>query len=129
MTPDDAGLGWAIGKAKKDFVGKRSLGRPAMLRDDRKQLVGLLTVDPATVLEEGAQIVADPAQPVPMTMIGHVTSSYPSAALGRSIALALVRGGRARIGTRLSVPMPDGAVAVDVVQPVFYDPKGERLDA
>jgi sarcosine oxidase, subunit alpha len=129
VTPDDAGLGWAVGKAKKDFVGKRSLARPAMARDDRKQLVGLLTVDPATVLEEGAQIVADPAQPVPMTMIGHVTSSYPSATLGRSIALALVRGGRARIGTRLSVPMPGGAVEVEVVQPVFYDAKGERLDA
>jgi sarcosine oxidase, subunit alpha len=129
VTPDDAGLGWAIGKTKKDFVGKRSLARPAMLRDDRKQLVGLLTVDPATVLEEGAQIVADPGQPVPMTMIGHVTSSYPSATLGRSIALALVRGGRARIGTRLSVPMPGGAVPVEVVRPVFYDPEGMRLDA
>ncbi len=129
VTPDDAGLGWAIGKAKKDFVGKRSLARPAMLKDDRKQLVGLLTVDPKTVLEEGAQIVADPGQPVPMTMIGHVTSSYWSAALDRSIALALVRGGRARIGQRLSVPMPDGPITVEVVEPVFYDAKGERLDA
>jgi sarcosine oxidase subunit alpha len=129
VTPDDAGLGWAVGKTKKDFVGKRSLVRPAMTRSDRKQLVGLLTVDPKTLLEEGAQIVADPAEPVPMTMIGHVTSSCWSAALGRSIALALVRGGRARIGARLSVPMPNGPVAVEVVAPVFYDPKGERLDA
>jgi sarcosine oxidase, subunit alpha len=129
VTPDDAGLGWAVGKTKRDFVGKRSLVRPAMTRSDRKQLVGLLTADPKTLLEEGAQIVADPAEPVPMTMIGHVTSSYWSAALDRSIALALVRGGRARIGTRLSVPMPNGPIAVEVVQPVFYDPKGGRLDA
>ena len=27
VTPDDVGLGWAIGKAKPDFVGKRSLAR------------------------------------------------------------------------------------------------------
>jgi sarcosine oxidase subunit alpha len=128
VTPDDAGLAWAIGKAKKDFVGKRSLARPAMTRSDRKQLVGLLTVDAATLLEEGAQIVVDPAQPIPMTMLGHVTSSYRSVALGRPIALALVRDGRARIGTQLSVPMPNGVVPVEVVQPVFYDPKGERLD-
>jgi sarcosine oxidase subunit alpha len=128
-TPDDVGLSWAVSKLKKDFVGKRSLARPAMLRADRKQMVGLLTADPKTVLEEGAQIVVDPAEPVPMTMIGHVTSSYWSAALGRSIAIAMVREGRARIGTRLSVPMPDGPVPVDVVHPVFYDPKGERLDA
>jgi sarcosine oxidase subunit alpha len=129
VTPDDVGLGWTIGKAKRDFVGKRSLARPAMARDDRKQMVGLLTTDPRVVLEEGAQLVADPGQPIPMTMIGHVTSSYWSATLDRSIALALVRGGRARIGTRLSVPTPAGPVAVEVVAPVFYDPKGERLNA
>ena len=60
VTPDDLGLGGMIGKAKPDFVGKRSLARPDMLKTDRKKLVGLLTVDPKTVLEEGAQIVADP---------------------------------------------------------------------
>jgi sarcosine oxidase subunit alpha len=128
VTPDDVGLSWAVGKTKKDFVGKRSLARPAMTRDDRKQLVGLLTADPKVVLEEGAQIVADPREPIPMTMIGHVTSSYWSVALGRSIALALVRGGRARIGTRLCVPMPGGNIDVEVVPSVFYDSKGTRLD-
>ena len=100
-----------------------------MIRGDRKQLVGLLTADSTTVLEEGAQIVADSAESVPMTMIGHVTSSYWSVALDRPIALALVRNGRRRIGTRLAVPMPGGPVTVEVVQSVFYDPKGERLDA
>ena len=66
--------------------------RPAMSAPDRKQLVGLLTANPAIVLEEGAQIVADPRQPVPMDMLGHVTSSYWSPALGRSIALAHGQG-------------------------------------
>ena len=127
VTPDDVGLSWAVGKTKKDFVGKRSLARPAMAAADRKQLVGLLTVDPKIVLEEGAQIVVDPREPIPMTMIGHVTSSYWSAALDRSIALALVRGGRARIGTRLSVPMPNRPITVEVVSPIFYDPEGKRL--
>jgi len=46
VTPDDAGLSWAIGKNKPDFVGRRSIQRPAMQVGDRKQLVGLLTVDP-----------------------------------------------------------------------------------
>ena len=66
------------------------------------------------VLEEGAQIVADPKQPIPMTMIGHVTSSYWSENCGRSIALALVAGGRARMGETLYVPMPDGTIEVEV---------------
>ena len=30
VTPDDAGLAWAIGREKPDFVGKRSLERAAM---------------------------------------------------------------------------------------------------
>ena len=130
LTPDDAGLGWAIGKKKPDFVGKRSLTRPDMVAKGRKQLVGLLTDDPKVVLEEGAQIVADPNQPKPMTMIGHVTSSYWSDALGRSIAMAVVVDGRERDGATLHVPMPDGVVTARVVRsPVFYDPENARLSA
>jgi sarcosine oxidase subunit alpha len=105
VTPDDAGLGWAVGKGKADFVGSRALMRPAMLAADRKQLVGLVTTDPATVLEEGATT------------------------LGRSIALALVAGGRSRHGETLHVAMPGGDIAVQVTSPVFYDPHGARLHA
>ena len=130
LTPDDASLTWAIGKAKPDFVGKRSLVRPDMVAKGRKQLVGLLTLDPKAVLQEGAQIVADPAQPKPMTMLGHVTSSYWSDALGRSIALAVVADGRARDGETLHVPMPDGTVTVKVTKAmVFLDPENSRLSA
>jgi len=129
VTPDDAGLSWAIGKNKPDFVGKRSLSRPDMLAAGRKQLVGLRTEDPTEVLEEGAQIVERPDQPVPMTMIGHVTSSYWSDALGRSIALALVKGGRDRMDSLLHVPMPEKTIPVRVCGTVFYDPDNSRLSA
>jgi sarcosine oxidase subunit alpha len=128
LTPDDAGIGWAVGKKKPDFVGKRSLARVEMMRADRKQLVGLLTEDPKLVLEEGAQIVVDPGAALPMPMIGHVTSSYWSVALGRSIALAVVAGGRARMGETLYVPMPSATHKVTVTGTIFYDPKGTRLD-
>jgi sarcosine oxidase subunit alpha len=94
----------------------------------RKQLVGLLTLDPDTVLEEGAQVAASPGQRAPMHPIGHVTSSYRSATLGRSIALAFVADGRARIGTTLHVPMPGVDIPVQVAPPVFYDASGSRLD-
>jgi sarcosine oxidase subunit alpha len=127
-TPDDAGVGWAVAKSKPDFVGKRSLARATMADPARKKLVGLLTDDPNIVLEEGAQLVADPQQKAPMTLLGHVTSSYRSPTLGRSIALAMLSGGRARIGTSLHVPMQGGAVKVRVAKPVFYDPEGARLD-
>ena len=127
VTPEDAGLSWAIGRGKPDFVGKRALERTAMKNPNRKQLVGLRTADPAAVLEEGAQVVAAAGQKPPMQLCGHVTSSYRSAALGHSIALAMVEGGRARNGQTLYVPMPGGDIAVQVTSPVFYDPEGARL--
>lgn len=127
VTPQDAGLSWAIGKQKPDFVGKRSLMRPDIVAPGRKQLVGLLTDDPTTVLEEGAQIVADPSQPLPMRMIGHVTSSYWSEALGRSIAMALIEGGHDLQGRTLHVPMEGRTIAARVSGVTFYDPEGQRL--
>jgi sarcosine oxidase subunit alpha len=127
VTPYDAGLDWAVGKKKADFVGKRSLARPDIIATGRKQLVGLLTDDPRVLLEEGAQIVADPSQPVPMTMIGHVTSSYWSATLGRSIAMALVASGQDKMGDTLHIPMPGKTHTAKVSGMVFYDPEGVRL--
>ena len=128
VTLADLGLDRAIGKAKKDFVGKRSLTRPDMLLDNRKQLVGLLTDNPAIVLEEGAQVTESPNPPLGSSALGHVTSSYMSATLGRSIALALVAAGRSRMGARLHAPMPVGAIGVTVVDTVFYDKEGARLN-
>jgi len=128
VTPDDAGLTWAIGKNKADFVGKRSLQRPSMNAGTRKQLVGLRTKEPGVVLDEGAQVAANPGQKPPMELIGHVSSSYASSVLGHSIALGLVAGGRARLGQTLYVPMPNGDVEVEVTSPVFYDPAGARIN-
>lgn len=129
VTPDDAGLTWAIGKNKTDFVGKRSLDRPSMKSADRKQLVGLRAKDPQVVLDEGAQVADTPGQNPPMKLIGHVTSSYASSVLGHSIALAVIAGGRARLGQTLYVPMPDGDLEVEVTSPVFYDSAGARINA
>ena len=128
MTPDDAAVGWAVGKSKSEFVGMVSLRKSALQDPNRKQLVGLFTADPQHVLEEGSQVAAAPGQQPPIPLIGHVTSSYYSPALGRSIALAAVSAGRSRMGQTLYVPTRQGETAVTVTQPVFYDPKGERLN-
>jgi sarcosine oxidase, subunit alpha len=127
VTPDDAGLGWAIGKSKPDFVGKRSLARPAMSAPQRRQLVGLLTKESQVVLEEGAQLMGAAGARVPTRPLGHVTSSYLSATLGRSIAMGLLAGGRARMGETLYVATERGEVAVEVTASVFYDPSGARI--
>lgn len=127
VTPDDAGYGWAVSKKKMDFVGIRGLKRPDLVRSGRKQLVGLLTQDLTEVLEEGGQIVADPNEPKPMTMLGHVTSAYWSENLGRSIAIALVADGRARMGKTVYIPMKDKTIAATVTDMVFFDKEGGRI--
>ena len=128
VTPQDAGVGWAVGKKKADFVGIRGLTRPDLVAEGRRQLIGLRTKDPKVVLEEGAQIVADPNQPVPMKMLGFVTSSYWSETLGHSIALALVEGGFGRKGDTLYVPMENETIAVEVCDTIFLDKEGARLN-
>ncbi|WP_131115150.1 sarcosine oxidase subunit alpha family protein [Lichenihabitans psoromatis] len=127
-TPDDVGLGGMISASKPDFVGKRSLARPFLMEAGRKQLVGLLTLDPTVVLDEGAQVVPVSDAPIGTHAIGNVTSSYASAVLGRSIAIAMVEGGRARLGETIYIPMASGSIVAKVTTPVFYDPQGERLN-
>ena len=126
LTPGDLGMAGMIAKTK-DFLGKRSLSRSDTVRTDRKQFVGLLADDPQVVLPEGGQIVTDTALTPPVPMQGHVTSSYMSPILGRSIALAVVKGGHQRYGEKVYVPLATGAaIAATIVKPVFYDVDGER---
>ena len=65
---------------------------------------------------------------VPMPMVGHVTSSYRSATLGRTFGLAMVAGGRERIGARVFAPLPTGTIEAVVTGSVFWDPEGARRD-
>jgi sarcosine oxidase subunit alpha len=129
VTPHDLGLSWAVSKTKRDFIGMRSLSRPDTCRPDRKHLVGLLPEDPSLLLAEGTHLVESTvlgAPPVPY--LGHVTSSYHSQALGRTFALALVAGGRDRIGTDVYAVVDGVPTPVQVANYVLYDPKGERRD-
>jgi sarcosine oxidase subunit alpha len=129
VTLDDLGLSRMISKTKSDFVGKRSLMRPDLIGPGRKQLVGLLTENAEEILEEGAQIVADPLASTPIPTIGHVTSSYRSANVGRSIALALVKDGRTRLGHRVYATTPSGFTRTLVGEPIFFDREGTRINA
>jgi len=128
VTPIDLNMSWIVSKKKYDFIGKRALYRSDTIREDRKQFVGLLTKDPKEVLEEGAQLV-EQLSTLPMEMVGHVTSSYYSPNLGRSIALALVKEGLKKKGLTMYAPMPNKTIEVEITNPVFIDPSNERLSA
>ncbi|CDY75049.1 Sarcosine oxidase alpha subunit [Caballeronia glathei] len=126
MTPYDLGMGGLVAKSK-DFLGKRSLTRSDTSKAGRKQFVGLLSDDPSLVIPEGSQIVAGPFQGDTAPMLGHVTSSYYSPILKRSIALAVVKGGLDKIGASVTIPLAGGRqVAAKITSSVFYDSEGAR---
>ncbi len=128
VTPYDLGMSWIVRKDDSDFLGRRSFRRTDTSRPDRKRFVGLLPVDPRALLPEGAQVVVEDTGRIPMAMVGHVTSSYRSAILGRTFALAILERGHERHGQTVYAPLPEGTIAAVVTAPVFYDAEGARRD-
>lgn len=131
VTPQDAGMEWAVSKLK-DFVGKRSYSRDDNMRANRKHLVGVVPVDRKTRLDEGAQLIVSgtPVTPEdgPVPMIGHVTSSYLSAALGHPFGLALIESGRERAGEIVQTPKDGRLIDVEITPQILFDPEGSRRD-
>ena len=129
-TPYDVGLDGLVSKKKADFIGKRSLEQAYLKGPNRKQLVGLLTEDPNEVLPDGAYAVRAVKDKPPMEMIGQVTSTYMSPTLNRSIAMALIENGKARMGEVISFPLQGGKVVkATITGTVFYDKDGGRIHA
>jgi glycine cleavage system aminomethyltransferase T len=99
---------------KPDFIGRTALLRTADL-DDRRRLFGMTMDGPAPV--EGAPIW------VGGEIVGHVTSSFQSPGLGRTVML----------GWQKHTPFADTVTIDDrratVTQPPFYDPEGARARA
>jgi sarcosine oxidase subunit alpha len=127
VIPQDLGLHWAISKKKPDYMGKRAQERPHMVDPNRWQLVGLETVD-GSVLPDGSYAVAagENANGQRNTQ-GRVTSTYYSPTLDRGIAMGLVHNGPDRIGQVIEFNTTDGGlIAAKIVDPVFYDPEGEK---
>jgi sarcosine oxidase subunit alpha len=127
-TPDDVGWGEVARRKAGDFIGKRSLERPANRDTDRKQFVGLEPVDPDQALRPGSHLLIGTDRRPPALTDGWVTSACQSPTLGRPIALAMLRGGRKRIGETVTVCDEEQRFNVKVVAPVFYDPANARLN-
>lgn len=128
-TPDDVGWGPVARKKKADYIGKRSLFRPANLDPARKQFVGLEPLDPKQGLRPGGHLLGGKNRQPPAATEGWITSACHSPTLDRHIALAVLKGGRRRIGETITVCDANNRYAVRVVSPVFYDAEGEKVNA
>ncbi len=121
VTPLDLNMNWIISKKKEDFLGKRGLERPLFHSKERRQLVGILTHDPKIVLPHAVSAMDGDR------VIGYVTSTYFSPTLKRSIAMALVEGGKDLMDSELKFKTQHGkTILAKVVDPVFYDKEGEK---
>ena len=129
MTPMDVNMNWILAKNKSfSYIGRRSFSISALNSKDRLQLVGLLTKDEQVVLPEGAHIISNKG-----ISIGYVTSSYFSSTLGRSIALAQLKGGLSKISETVLVKIVQEKqglkeIPCEVSSSVFYDVNGKRVD-
>jgi methylglutamate dehydrogenase subunit C len=115
-------------KKHGDFIGRALLERPGLRAADRLQLVGVRPTERARPLSNGTQLVDRAA---PGTSLGYVTSSTPSVELEGWVGLALLAGGRARIGTRLLglAPVHEETTEVEIVSPHMLDPENTRVRA
>ena len=130
VTPADLGMDRMVSGQKGDFLGRRSLSRPAIAAPGRRQLVGILTEDPDQVLAQGIHLTRERDVTLPARTEGFVSSTYWSPNLGRSIALGLVVDGRARHGEALFAQGLDGTpVPVQLTDSMFIDREGHRARA
>ncbi len=123
--PGDIGMARGVERKAANFVGRRSLLRPAALDPNRFVLVALDSADGRTLLPVGAQIAPEPP---PTRTQGHVTSSYFSPTLGRPVALAMLERGGSRVGERIKVHHLGRVIEAVVTRAPFVDPEGRRID-
>ena len=127
-TLKDLGLeGFA--SSKKPFVGAVLKNRPVLIDPQRPCLVGLEVVGDQPALA-GALLYAETG-PTEGHGEGWVSSTTYSPALGKNIALALLRNGANRTGETVRVVDFVGGTRLraKVVSPHFFDPEGERQNA
>lgn len=127
VIPQDLGLDWAISKKKEDYIGKRAQARAHMTDPKRWKLVGLETLD-GSVLQDGAYAIAEGTNENGQTNTqGRVTSTYHSPTLNKGIAMGLMLNGPDRMGEVISFTNGDNpATKARIVNPVFFDPEGEK---
>ena len=122
--PAEAGLSWAVGRKKTDFIGKAAM-EALEAKGLTRKLVGFKLSEPAAPLPaENHLVIRD------NKIVGRVTSVVRSATLGGAIGLAFVAPDQASPGSHFRI-RGAGGVMIDaqVVPTPFYDPDNARQEA
>lgn len=128
-TAFDIGMARMISPAK-DCIGKAAAMRPGMTDPSREQLVGLKPLTDSA-LTAGAHLFAQGDDLTRENSAGYVTSVGYSPTLQSFLGLGFLKKGRDRHGE--TIRLVDRLRGIDVLctvtDPVFHDPKGEKLRA
>ena len=126
-TAVDLGLGALMSK-KKDYIGRLMASRPGLVDPDRWKLAGFKPLDRSQKLTAGAHFVPLGIVPRADDDQGYMTSVCHSPTLDHSIGLGLITRGHERHGQHVRAydPVRRRDVAVEICDPVFYDPSGAR---
>ena len=127
-SPYDNGLQGLVSK-KKDFIGKRSLGREAFIAEDRQKVVGVVPIDKKTNIPEGSHLVKDADAKLPNPKLGHISASCWSVEYNNPFSLAILHDGKNMIGQKLFAlsPLRNKSIPVEIISSHYVDPKGERV--
>ena len=120
----DLGMGWAMSKKKLDSLGKRSVDLRRAKGGVRRELVGIVPIDPLQHVPEGAPLTPGGRK---VKTEGLVTACVWSVVNNSWVGLALLENGRARVGDTAHVRLKDEIIPVTLTKPVHHDPDGKRL--
>jgi methylglutamate dehydrogenase subunit C len=124
-TAADLGLARML-KTRGDFVGCMLAQRDALSAPERLQLVGLRPRLRAARLRNGMQLIGRDRG---AGSLGYVTSSTPATEEPGWLGLALLAGGRQRLGERLQAvsPVHSESTEVEIVSPCMLDAENLRV--
>ncbi len=123
-TASDLGLGKMI-KKRGDFVGRALASRPGLTDPGRPHLVGIRSVSRGEQIRAGSHLVETGTT----LSLGWITGVTRAVELDGWIGLALLEGGEARKGTRMTAtsPLHGESVEVEILSPHFVDPENARV--
>ncbi len=119
--PYEADMGWAVGRKKPFYVGKRAV-EIQNARGEARKLVGFTLANDRDPCPKECHLVIRGGD-----IAGRVTSAVISPTLKKVIGLAYVAAEQAEVGERFNIKIEGGRMIEAVVSPMpFYDPENER---
>lgn len=120
------GMAGMMSQLKADFIGKYYAENRLNNPQGQPQLIGLEMLDKTQKVNPGFHLL-DKETTAPTRSLGWITSSTWSVAMDTFIALGFLQNGNDKMGDIVyaSSPLDDKCVAMKVVSPQFFNPKGK----